>query len=127
MIASPPYILALITDLFFAPALKDLAEKQGFAVEWLDSPQPAPDFLHRLRPRRPALIMLDLNATLPWRDWLPAAKTDPETADIPWLAFGSHKAADVLAAARRLGADKVLPKSAFTAELSARLQILAKA
>ena len=115
------HLLALATDLFFAPALKGMAEKQAMPLEWIESPLPLADLLTRLHNRPPVLIILDLNTILPWRDWLLAAKADPRTAAIPWFAYGSHKDARTLAAARRLGADKVVPRSALAAELSAWL------
>lgn len=42
--------------------------------------------------------------------------------NLPVLAFGSHVAVDVLAAAKEAGADAVMPRSAFTAKLPALLE-----
>lgn len=120
--AAPNSLLALITDLFFTPGIKNQAAEHSLNVEWLEAPEPAADFVARLHAHPPALIILDLDAALPWQEWLTAVKADPATTDIPWLAFGSHKAAGVLATARRLGADKVVPRSAFAAELAAWFQ-----
>jgi hypothetical protein len=64
------------------------------------------------------LIILDLNSSIPWPEWLPAAKANPTLATVPWLAFGSHMNPRRLAAARHAGADKVVPKSQFSSELS---------
>jgi len=72
----------------------------------------------------PRLVVLDLNSALPWAEWLPAAKSDPRTRQIPWLAFGSHMNPRRLKAARHSGADKVVPKSEFSAELRALMQDL---
>ncbi len=66
----------------------------------------------------PVLIVLDLNSALPWAEWLPAAKTTFATRGIPWLAFGSHMNPRRLKAARHSGADKVVPKSEFSADLT---------
>ncbi len=43
-------------------------------------------------------------------------------ADIPVVAFGSHVATEILHAARDHGADFVLPRSTFTAQLPAILE-----
>jgi CheY-like chemotaxis protein len=48
-------------------------------------------------------------------------KSDPETATIPVIAFGSHVNAEALRAAREAGADRVLARSAFVRDLPALL------
>jgi len=111
-------LLALISDLFFISRVESAARQAGYSVESLDSYRTVSEFLELLRAHPPALIVLDLNSALPWAEWLPAAKSDPLTSSIPWLAFGSHMNPKRLAAARRAGADRVVPKSQFTAELN---------
>lgn len=115
---SQPLIYGLATDLFFAPTIDNAAKALGFETRWLDAYRTAPDFIAELQRNQPALIILDLNSWLPWPEWLPAAKAEPATVNIPWLVFGSHMNPRRLAAARHAGADKVVPKSQFTAELS---------
>jgi hypothetical protein len=44
-------------------------------------------------------------------------KADPELAGIPTLGFVSHVRTDLIQAAQQAGADEVLPRSAFTAQL----------
>jgi CheY-like chemotaxis protein len=124
--ASKPYILALATDLFFAPTIDNAGSAQGYSVRWVESYKPTEDFVAELQASPPALIILDLNTSLPWPEWLPAAKQDLATKDIPWLVFGSHMNPRRLAAARRAGAEKVVPKSQFTAELGELIATLAR-
>lgn len=122
-----PHILGLVTDLFFSSRVSSTAQALNFPLEPVESSTafPAPqDFLARLRQAPPALVILDLDAALPWDDWLPAAKTDPELASIPWLAFGSHKQTELLARAKQAGADRVEVRSKFVAELPALIQSL---
>jgi DNA-binding NarL/FixJ family response regulator len=111
-------ILALISDIFFVSRVQSAAQAAGLQVETLDTYKTATEFLDFIHKRQPALIVLDLNSALPWPDWLPAAKADPQSAAIPWLAFGSHLNPRRLAAARHAGADEVVPKSEFAAILS---------
>lgn len=126
-------ILALCPDLFFAPKIRDAAQAAGLGFEILDQYKTTAEFLALLAERNPALIVLDLNSALPWPQWLPAAKRQPAaksdpsakatpwlatpTQAGPWLAYGSHLNPRRLAAARHAGADKVVPKSQFSAEL----------
>jgi CheY-like chemotaxis protein len=111
-------IFALVSDLYFIPEIEAAAKKANFSFEWLDSYKPVAEFIELIKSKSPALIILDLNSSIPWPEWLPAAKTDPALAQIPWLAFGSHMNPRRLAAARHAGADKVVPKSQFASQLS---------
>lgn len=110
-------ILSLSNDLFFAPKIRDAAIAAGLRFEELDQYKTPAEFLALLNERRPALIVLDLNSALPWPEWLPTAKADRQVQGLPWLAYGSHMNPRRLAAARHAGADKVVPKSQFSAEL----------
>jgi CheY-like chemotaxis protein len=123
---SEHYIFGLATDLFFAPTIDNAASALGYRVRWLEAYKPTAEFVAELIANPPALIILDLNTSLPWPEWLPAAKADPATKDIPWLVFGSHMNPRRLAAARHAGAEKVVPKSQFTAELGELIQLLAR-
>ena len=114
-------VLALATDAFFVPQIEAPAKAAGFTFEWSDAYRTAPDFISFLAADPPALVVLDLNSSLPWMEWIPAAKADERTAGIRWLAFGSHMNPRRLAAARKAGAEKVVPKSQFMEELRAAL------
>jgi DNA-binding NarL/FixJ family response regulator len=111
-------ILALCSDLFFAPTIHNAATAAGLGFEVLDQYKTPEEFLALLHEKQPTLIVLDLNTSLPWPEWLPAAKGDRQVQGLPWLAYGSHMNPRRLAAARHAGADKVVPKSQFNAELS---------
>jgi hypothetical protein len=106
-------LLALGSDLFFMPQIEAAAKEAALAFEWLDQPLNDPEFLAKLAAQPTALIVLDLNTSLPWPHWLPAAKADPASAAVPWLAFGSHMNPRRLAAARHAGAERAVPKSQF--------------
>lgn len=110
-------ILGLATDLFFAPKVETAAGSLGLGVTWLAEYRTVPEFIDYLQQGKPALIILDLNSSLPWIEWLVAAKGAVGTRHIPWLAFGSHMNPRRLKAALHSGADKVVPKSEFSANL----------
>jgi DNA-binding NarL/FixJ family response regulator len=115
-----PLVLALISDLFFSPRLASTAQSLGLRFSLIETAKgmdgPAALIAH-LQSERPDLIVADLNAALPWAEWLAAAKADPDLAAIPWLAFGSHKDVETMGRATKLGADRVVAKSRFTAEM----------
>ncbi|MEX2160914.1 MAG: hypothetical protein WD751_03275 [Anaerolineales bacterium] len=117
-------IFNLATDLFFAPSIAAAAEALGCSVKVVDGYQDAAAFLDLMRAEKPDLIILDLNSSLPWIEWLPAAKAEPLLKATPWLAHGSHMNPRRLAAARKAGADLVAPKSQFSAELGGLMQTL---
>ncbi|MEX2143305.1 MAG: hypothetical protein WD740_01810 [Anaerolineales bacterium] len=111
------HILGLATDLFFVPKIDAAAAALGYGSQWLTEYRTAAEFSQLLRTHTPILIILDVNCFLPWIEWLPASKEDAATSLIPWLVFGSHMNPRRLAAARKAGADLVVPKSQFSSEL----------
>jgi DNA-binding NarL/FixJ family response regulator len=117
-------ILGLASDLFFAPKIDAAAIALGYSTNWVTEYRSVAEFLQVLQTDPPALVILDVNSSLPWIEWLPAAKVNAATSSIPWLVFGSHMNPRRLAAARRAGADKVVPKSQFNAELTELIQAL---
>jgi DNA-binding NarL/FixJ family response regulator len=119
-------IVGLATDLFFAPKIETAAGSLGNTVKWVAEYQPTAVFVQLLHEEKPGLIILDLNSSLPWVEWLTAAKGEAGTRHIPWLAFGSHMNPRRLKAARHSGADKVVPKSEFSADLAGLITGLLK-
>ncbi len=118
-------ILGIISDLYFVSRLKEAAAARGLEVDWLDMTETEAEFVQRLEKTEPVLIVLDLNTSLPWPHWIPAAKASFATKNIPWLAFGSHLNIRRLRAARKIGADEVVPKSELAEELEKALASLA--
>lgn len=110
-------VLALGSDVFFVPQIEAAAKQAGLAFDWIDTYRPTAELLADMRTNPPALIVLDLNTSLPWPEWLPAAKADVALASVSWLVFGSHMNPRRLTAARHAGADRVVPKSQFAEAL----------
>lgn len=147
----PPLIVAFVADLMFAARIESVAERLGYQVNWIGSSQaidpqaplsgqfertyqlaehltgPGALLLDRLTSWRPALMILDLsNDLIPWREWLPLIKSAPATRRLPVICFGSHVDTAVFQAARSSGADAVLARSRFVAELPDLIQKYAR-
>jgi predicted metal-dependent hydrolase len=133
-----PLIVAFVSDLMFATRIGNAARGQGFRVEWVESPadlgqsERSPAFetpgesLHgetgqlfaRLTRWQPALLVFDLGeVAIPWRIWIAALKGSPATRRMPILCFGPHVDLDKMNEAKRVGADAVLARSRFAADL----------
>lgn len=142
-----PIIVAFVADLFFAVKIEKAAEEGGFAVEWIESAdQFGPEdpmtperqlgehlvsrgakLLDLLTRWNPALIIFDLNNNaVPWEKWIILITSVPATRRIPVICFGSHREVAVMKAARVAGADLVLARSRFTAELPKLLRTHAR-
>jgi predicted metal-dependent hydrolase len=142
-----PLIVGFIADLFFAVKVEDAVRRLNYRIEWIeradqiappdpDAPQrqlaehlvgPGAVLLEKLTLWRPALLIFDLgNPEIPWRQWLPLIKSAPATRRIPVLCFGSHVDVETMKAARARGADAVLARSQFTANLPGLIQKYAR-
>lgn len=110
-----PGAIAAVEDLFFGARLLETARQLNV---WLRLVQTATDLLAQARTSRPDLVILDLDAAgCRPLDALRALKADPDLAGIPILGFLSHVHRDLKRAAAEAGCDRILPRSAFTAEL----------
>ena len=108
-------IAAACADLLFAARIRDAAAAAGRPVIMFTARD---DVVGRVRAERPALVIIDLDAR--WLDGaavIAALKREGGTAAIPVIAFAAHVRAEVLAAARGAGADRVLARSGFVRQL----------
>ena len=80
------------------------------------SPQ---EVLDQATAQKPSLVIFDLNSgkTDPVAT-ITALKADPALSASRVLAFASHVHTELIASARNAGADQVLPRSAFAANLA---------
>jgi DNA-binding NarL/FixJ family response regulator len=77
------------------------------------------EILAQARALKPSLVIIDLNsAKADPVATIAALKSDAELAGIRAIGFASHVHADLIAAARKAGADQVLPRSAFAGNLA---------
>jgi CheY-like chemotaxis protein len=109
-------ILCAIDDLIFSIKISTAAKGLGADVFFERSGEAV---LPRIREKRPALVILDLNSRrIESIGIVTAMKADDELKAIRTLGYVSHVDADTIAAARAAGIDQVLARSAFVARLA---------
>jgi DNA-binding NarL/FixJ family response regulator len=108
-------VLVAVDDLLFSSKIRAAAKHAGVDLVFARTPA---DILDRAKADRPALVIFDLDCqkTDPVAT-IAALKSDAGLADIPTLAFASHVHAALIGAARKAGAEQVLPRSAFAGNL----------
>lgn len=109
-------VLAIVEDMLFASQIEEVAENLGTKVilmRKLEEPVDNKTFL------TPKLIILDLNLRSgDALSVLSRLKDDPNLRGIPVIAFVSHVNQELMSKAHDLGADQVLPRSAFHKNLA---------
>jgi CheY-like chemotaxis protein len=109
-------ILVAVDDFLFRSKIRATAKAAGVDVTFAKTPA---EMLDLARTQRPSLAIFDLNSgTLAPVETIAAIKQDPALADIRTLGFVSHVDTARIAAARAAGADDVLARSAFAANLA---------
>ena len=109
-------VLAVMSDLFFSVKINDAAKKLGMTAEFVKDKNLA---LEKAK-SKPPLIILDLNcdAADPL-DLIARVKADPDTAEIPIIAFVSHVQTELKQRAQEAGCDTVVARSVFAQNLPA--------
>ena len=109
-------VLAAVDDLLFTSKIRAVAKHTGVDLAFARTPA---EILERARSERPSLVIFDLDcAKADSVATIGAMKADAELAGIRTLAFASHVHAELIASARKAGADQVLPRSAFAGGLA---------
>jgi DNA-binding NarL/FixJ family response regulator len=109
-------ILAAVDDLLFSSKIRATAKQVGVEVQFARTPE---EILAHARALKPDLAIFDLNSgKMAPVETIAALKRDPEIAGIRTIGFASHVHTDLIAAARRAGADEVMPRSAFAGRLA---------
>ena len=109
-------VLAAVDDLLFSSKIRATAKQAGVDVTFARSPQ---EIIDQARAQKPSLIVFDLNSgkTDPVAT-IAALKGDAALNATRVLGFASHVHTELIASARNAGADQVLPRSAFAANLT---------
>ena len=108
-------ILCVVDDLMFSVKISTAARAVGAETYFERNPEMV---LARIREKRPALVIFDLNGTkLRPLEAIAAMKSDPGLRTIRTLGYVSHVQTDVINAARTAGIDEVLARSAFSDRL----------
>ncbi|MFQ5723798.1 MAG: response regulator [Terriglobia bacterium] len=109
-------IIAVADDLFFVAKMQQTAKQVGAELRLVR----AADF-HRegFKADKPALVIFDLNApSADVVELIRQMKGDDDWKAVPVVAFLSHVQVDLQRAAQQAGADQVLPRSKFSANLA---------
>lgn len=111
-----PGVIAAVDDLFFAAKIQETARRLSLPLSLVRSPE---ELMGQARRSHPALVIFDLNATgCEPLIAIRRLKADPALRAIPTLGFFSHVQRELRAAATEAGCDRVVARSAFTAELA---------
>jgi DNA-binding NarL/FixJ family response regulator len=109
-------VLAAVDDFLFRSKIRAVAKHVGVDVQFA---QTADEILTQARALKPGLVIIDLNsAKADPIATITALRANPETASVRTIGFASHVHVDLIDAARRAGADQVLPRSAFAMNLA---------
>ena len=109
-------VLVAVDDLLFSSKIRATAKQAGVDLTFARSPA---EIIEQARATKPSLVIFDLNSakTDPIAT-INTLKGDPALAGIRTIGFASHVHTDLINAARRAGADQVLPRSAFAGNLA---------
>jgi DNA-binding NarL/FixJ family response regulator len=109
-------VLAAVDDFLFRSKIRAVAKHVGVDVQFAQTPD---EILARARTLKPGLVIIDLNsAKADPVATISALRANPDTASVRTIGFASHVHVDLINAARRAGADQVLPRSAFATNLA---------
>ena len=117
-------IVAVLDDLFFTVKIMDAAKRAGLEIVFVKEEAKVLE----LAKEHPTLIVFDLNTkAVNSVELIHKLKDNPETKDVSLLGFVSHVQVELKKEAQAAGADMVMPRSAFSANLPAILQRYAAA
>jgi DNA-binding NarL/FixJ family response regulator len=109
-------ILAAVDDLLFRSKIRAVAKHVNAEITFAQS---ADEILSQAEAIRPSLIIFDLNSQkLDPVQTIATLKQHAGLAGVRAIAFASHVHIDLIAAARRAGADQVLARSEFAGSLA---------
>jgi len=109
-------ILVAVDDFLFRSKIRTTGKNAGVELTFPRTPD---EVLEQARALKPSLAIFDLNsAKMEPIDTIARMKQDPELGSIRTLGFVSHVDGARIQAARAVGTDEVLARSAFAAELA---------
>ncbi|HYT77450.1 MAG TPA: hypothetical protein VEL79_22020 [Vicinamibacterales bacterium] len=117
-------ILAAVDDFLFRSKIRAVAKHVGVDIAFA---QTQDDILAQARALKPSLAIFDLNnGKVDPVAAIAALKADPALSGVRAIGFASHVHTELIAAARKAGADDVMPRSAFAGNLAEILSAGAK-
>ena len=109
-------ILVAVDDFLFRSKIRTTGKQAGVELAFPRTPD---EIIEQARALKPSLVIFDLNsAKMEPIDTIARMKQDPELGSIRTLGFVSHVDAERIHAARAVGADEVLARSAFATQLA---------
>jgi CheY-like chemotaxis protein len=112
-------VIAVVDDLFFASKIRGTGEQVGVTVRFARTVDALAEAARR---DQPSLIICDLHSQkIDPNELAKRFKADEQLSSIPLLGFFSHVQTELKKHAEHAGFDRVLPRSAFNAQL---IQIL---
>lgn len=114
----PKPIIALVTDLIFSTKISSTARAIGGELHMVRT---IGDFSARLSENPDALVIVDMDAeAVDVIEAIQATRRYPHPPHT--VAYLSHVQTDLADAAHQAGADRVMPRSAFSAQLQQLLE-----
>ncbi len=108
-------VVAAVEDLLFRSKISETANTLGVETLFPRSPR---KLIEQASSSPPDLLVLDLNsARYEPLNLLREIKSDQALKNVPVVGFLSHVQKDLAVAARELGCDRVMARSAFTRDL----------
>ncbi len=117
-------VVAAVDDLLFASRIRTAATGLGVPLTFARTPEAIVDTVRQQAPR---LLIIDLNGErMSPVDTIRTLRADPVTAGVRIVGYVAHVDAPVIAAAHAAGADHVLARSQFVAQLAHLLEEAAR-
>ena len=108
-------VIAAVDDLFFWAKILETAQRLNVPLALVRSPE---ELAEKARATHPALVIFDLNAEgCRPVEAIRQVKADPDLQGTIALGFFSHVQHELKIAAAEAGCDRILARSAFTAQL----------
>ena len=112
----PNPIIAVVDDMIFISKIRAVAESQGVTVRFLRT---SDALVAAAREAAPPLVIVDLHSQkVDPMELASRLKADPELTMIQLLGFYSHVETELRKQAEAAGFDRVMPRSAFSANLA---------
>ena len=108
-------VLVAVDDLLFSSKIRATAKQVAIEIAFARTPD---EIVRQARALKPSLIVFDIDsAKADTINTVATLKADPELRAIPTTGFVSHVNTASILAARQVGMDEVMARSAFAANL----------
>ncbi len=117
-------IIALVNEIHFQEIIEQVSKEEKVDTLFVVEEE---TLLAAFQDETPSVLLIDIGiSTLDGSSLIQKLKQNSSTRAIPIVAFGNQLRADLMQDAKEMGADLVLPKSAFRQQLPEILRHYAK-